>query len=103
MATYPLPESISDTHDDDEWAIAAILNGRVVALHYLADVAPEIVGQNIPETESAIRERFGQSPREVTELQALGKVHAGIVTGDGFESKWKLAEWDPSDQLPEGD
>lgn len=39
---YPIPEYLQDSHDGDEWALAAILGGRVVALRYISDIAPEI-------------------------------------------------------------
>ncbi|CAM4226356.1 hypothetical protein [Bordetella muralis] len=86
MATYPIPEYLQDSHDGDEWAIVAILGGRVVALRYISDVAPEI-----GLTESAIGQWLDRNPLELRELKALGSVSAGIVTADGFEVQWELS------------
>lgn len=103
MATYPLPESLSDTHDGDEWAIAAILGGRVVALRYLADVAPSLTKHlGAPSAEFVIKRWVQTAPADLRELQALGDVSAGIVTEDGFEARWQLAGWMPSDRSPAG-
>lgn len=92
---YSIPESLQDSHDGEEWAIAAILGGRVVALRYISDIAPEI-----ELTESAIREWLNDSPIELRELQSLGNVNTGIVTAEGFVERWDLAKWQPCDQLP---
>lgn len=103
MTIYPLPESIADSHDGDEWAIAALMAGRVVALLYLSDVAPEIVGHlDTPAVEFVVKRWTQTAPDALLELQALGDVSAGTVTADGFEERWELAEWRPSDRLPEG-
>ena len=85
MATYPIPESLSDTYDGAEWTIAAILGGRVVALLYLADIAPEIASE-----ETAIRNWTLTKPLSVRELQALGEVSAGLVSAEGFEERWRI-------------
>lgn len=82
---YPIPEYLQDTHDGDEWAIAAILGGRVVALRYIADIAPEI-----ELIESAIKQWLARDPIDLHELQALGDVSVGIVTSDGFEASWRF-------------
>jgi|GEM_PF-2036765 len=97
MPTYPIPEYLQDSHDGDEWAIAAVPGERVVALRYISDFAPEV-----DLTEQAIRIWLDSSPIDLHELQALGDVSVGVVSGDGFEARWQLAEWWPSDQLPEG-
>lgn len=86
MAAYPIPEYLQDTHDGDEWAIAAILAGRVVALRYISDIAPEI-----ELTESAIREWLDSNPLDLRELRALGMVSLGMVGTGGFLSKWPIA------------
>lgn len=85
---YPIPESLQDTHDGDEWAIAAILGGRVVALRYISDVASEI-----EPTESAIKAWLKTNPIYLRELQALGPANLGVVGADGFLSKWPIAAW----------
>jgi len=89
MATYPIPESLSDTYDGAEWAIAAILSGRVVALRYIADIAPEIA-----QDEAAIRRWALCKPPEVRELQALGTLSAGLISAEGFEESWQIDNQD---------
>ena len=104
MTCYPIPESLSGTHDGDEWAVAAILGDRVVGLLYLADVAPEVAkhpGQ--PSMELMVKQWAREATLDLLQLQTLGDVHAGIVTGEGFEARWKLAEWEPSEGMQEGD
>jgi hypothetical protein len=83
---YPIPEYLHDSHDGDEWAIAAILGGRVVALRYISDIAPEI---ELDET--AIRKWLDSQPIDMRELQALGDVHAGTINSDGLNARWKVA------------
>jgi len=80
MTTYPIPEYLQDSHDGDEWAIAAILSRRVVALRYIADIAPEI-----ELTESTIRQWLDGGPIELRELQALGPVSLGVIGSGGFD------------------
>ncbi|WP_415818797.1 hypothetical protein [Bordetella tumbae] len=80
---YPIPESLQDSHDGDEWAIAAILDGRVVALRYISDIAPQIALEAQP-----ITEWLYSDPLELRELQALGPVGVGLVGPDGFELQW---------------
>ena len=63
---YPIPEYLADSHDGDEWAIAAILGERVVALRYVSDVAPAI-----QLTESAIRRWLDSNPIDLGKLEAL--------------------------------
>lgn len=90
MKTYPLPESMCDTHDGDEWALAAILGERVVALRYLSDIPSLVVVTQIngPSAEFSIRQWLHEKPMELRELQVLGKVSAGVVSSDGFAEVW---------------
>lgn len=91
---YPLPESLSDTHDGDEWAIAAILGGRVVALLYLTDIAPEL-GSHVgaPSAEFMIRQWARKGKADFLQLRALGNVSAGIVGSGHFEERWRLGDF----------
>lgn len=82
---YPIPEYLQDSHDGDEWAIAAILGGRVVALRYISDIAPEI-----QLTESAVREWLDSNPVDLHDLRALGPVSVGMVGVDGFAADWAV-------------
>jgi len=80
----PYTGCLSDSHDGDEWAIAAILGERVVALRYLTDVTPSVALK-----ESTIKEWLSSNPIDLRELQALGPVSVGIVNGDGFAALWQ--------------
>ncbi|CAM3747854.1 hypothetical protein [Bordetella tumulicola] len=103
MATYPIPEYFSEIRLDDEWAIAAVLHDQAVALLYLSDVAPEISEYlDTPSWEFAVRRWAQKATPDFQQIQALGDVVAGIVTGEGFEERWRLGDWQPGDQLPEG-
>lgn len=105
MATYPIPEYLQDSHDGDEWAVAAILEGRVVALVYLADIAPELCGHvDAPSAEFMIKQWARKAPDDLQQLQQLGAVTAGVVTSDGFRERWPLAAWaqDPARSNDQG-
>ncbi|OZI64630.1 hypothetical protein [Bordetella genomosp. 4] len=80
---YPIPESLQDSHDGDEWAIGALLGGRVVALRYISDIAPHIALEAQP-----ITEWLHSDPLELRELHALGPVGVGLVGTDGIALKW---------------
>lgn len=84
MRTYPIPEILSGTHDGEEWALAAILGDRVVALLYIADIAPAL---KLDAT--SIKEWTLTDPTDLLELQLLGAVSVGIVNVDGFTEMWQ--------------
>jgi len=91
MSTYPLPEYLSDFHDGNEWAIAAIMGSRVVALLYVADITPEIARHlDTPAAEFVIKRWAQSSPTDLLELRQLGDVSAGIVSAEGFSKHWSL-------------
>jgi len=99
---YPIPEYLAKLRRGTEWAIAAVLLDRVVAMLYLSDVAPELVEHlGTPSAEFMVKRWAQTAPADLRELAALGDVSAGIVTADGFEVRWELAKWRPSDHLPE--
>lgn len=101
MTPYAIPESLIDTHDGPEWASAALMGNRVVALLYLSDIAADLARNvEIPAAELLFRRWAHESAPDFLHLQALGDVSAGLVTAEGFIEHWRLAEWKPSDQLP---
>jgi hypothetical protein len=103
MSRYPIPEYLINSSDGNEWAIAAILESRVVALLYLEDIAPDAARyMDTPSAEFVIRRWAQGKPKDLLELQALGPVSVGMVTVDGFVECRKLAEWIPGGNLPEG-
>lgn len=100
--THQISESLSTSHDDAEWAIAAILNDRVVALLYLTDIEPNLAQYlDTAAAELMVRQWAGKATPDFQQLRMLGDVSAGVVTADGFEARWKLANWEPCDELPE--
>lgn len=91
MATYPIPEYLQDSHDGDEWAVAAILEGRVVALLYLEDVAPQLMRHlHGPEWEFVVRRWVQLESEEIDSIQELGQLVIGVVQGDGLTERWQL-------------
>lgn len=91
MEIYPIPEYLQDSHDGDEWALAAILNDRVVALDYLADLSPELMEfLNTPAWQFIVHRWARNSTPELRQLQGLGRVAAGVVTAAGFELHFPL-------------
>lgn len=87
-----MPEYLQDSHDGDEWAVASILEGRVVALLYLSDIAPEL-GSHVdaPSAEFMIRQWARKATDDLRQLQQLGTVSAGAVTTDEFAERRQLA------------
>lgn len=101
MTTYPVSEYLANLRQGDEWAIASILLGRIVALLYISNIASELVEHlDTPSAEFMIKRWVQTAPADLLELQALGNVSAGIVTAEGFEERWELAVWKPNAQLP---
>ncbi|MVW80159.1 hypothetical protein [Bordetella sp. 02P26C-1] len=96
MAIYPIPEYLQDSHDGAEWAVASILEDRVVALLYLTDIAPELGDHvNEPSAEFMIEQWARKATGDLQQLQLLGAVRVGVVTTGGFEERWPLAAWAP--------
>ena len=84
MHIYPIPEYLSGTYDGDEWALAAILGERVVALLYIADIAPDV-----PLNAESIKQWTLTDPVDLLELQLLGAVSVGTVGSNGFTEVWQ--------------
>lgn len=92
-ATRPVSEYLASLRQGDEWALASILFGRVVALLYMSKIAPELVEHlDTPGAEFKVKRWAQTAPADLLDPQALGNVSAGIVTADGFEERWRLAE-----------
>ena len=88
---YPIPDTIASQYHGAGYALAASVGGQIVALRYLADVAPEL-DDALAEGGSAargvaVRWLASDAPGPIVrELQALGKVHAGMC------SAWEFVE-----------
>jgi hypothetical protein len=85
MRTYSIPESLDAAYKGSGWAVAATLNGVVVGIRYIEDVAPEIDLDDPYSSIAAWIESPAAAP-VVRELQALGQVCVGMV------SNWTLTE-----------
>ncbi|RTZ41108.1 hypothetical protein EKL30_15595 [Candidimonas sp. SYP-B2681] len=81
MNTYPIPESLAGSYRGDGWALAATLNGQVVAIRYISEIAPGIAEQlEGPHASLFVKQWLGtlEAMSVVRELQALGKVSLGM-------------------------
>ncbi len=91
MKTYPIPETLAAQYHGAGYALAATAGGQLVALRYLADVAPDL-DEPLAEggqTARAAVQRWIKSDAAATavrELQALGQVHVGMC------SAWEFCE-----------
>ena len=91
MKTYPIPDAIASQYHGAGYALAASAGGQLVALRYLADLAPEL---DDPLSEGgAVARQASQrwilsdaAGPAVRELQALGDVHVGMC------SAWEFCE-----------
>lgn len=84
-----IPESLEKDYQGAGWALAAVLDDKVVALRYLDDVALSIadsLGQG--HDEFFIRQwiNTAEAGQVVRELQALGEVSVGMC------SSWEFVE-----------
>lgn len=92
MATYPIPPALAAQYRGAGVALAAITGGQVVALRYLADIAPLEVADQIaeggPHAAFFARQWLGKAEAgpAVRELQALGDVRAVMC------SAWEAVE-----------
>lgn len=91
MKTYPIPDATASQYRGADYALAASAGGQLVALRYLADLAPEL---DAPLSEGgAVARQAAQrwiasdaAGPAVRELQALGDVHVGMC------SSWEFVE-----------
>ena len=89
MNTHVIPESLSHQYHGAGWALAAITGGRLIALRYVSDLAPEldddlIEGGNT--ARAAVQKWFASDAAgpAVRELQALGEVSVGMCSCGEF-------------------
>lgn len=91
MSTYPIPESLADQYHGAGYALAASVGGQLVALRYIADVAPELddaLAEGGTSARAAVLGWIGSDAAgpAVRELQALGEVSVGMC------SAWEFVE-----------
>lgn len=81
MNTYKVPDALEDAYKGTGLAFIATKGGAMIALRYLADVAPN-ASQEVEALQSVIES--GVLAPVVRELQALGDVHIGMLSGWEF-------------------
>lgn len=92
MSVYPVPDNLATQYHGSGWALAAVTGGALVALRYVADVAPATVADAVTEggPHAAFFVRTWLASAEaapiVRELQALGQVSVGMC------SCWEFVE-----------
>lgn len=92
MSVYKITDTLANQYHGSGWALAAIAGGRVVALRYVTDVAPDAVADVVAAGGSHaaffVRQWLGTSEAGpvVRELQALGEVSVGMC------SCWEFVE-----------
>ena len=91
MKTYPIPDAIASQYRGAGYALAASAGGQLVALRYLADVAPDLdepLAEGGQTDRAAVQSwiKSDAAATAVRELQALGQVHVGMC------SAWEFCE-----------
>lgn len=85
MNVYKIPDAIAGQYHGAGYALAAIINGQLVALRYIEDVAPaleEQLAEGGSTARVAIMEwiNWPDASPVVRELQALGEVSVGMCS-----------------------
>ena len=91
MSTYPIPEALAAHHHGAGYALAAVVRWQLVALRYIADVAPELddaLGEGSSTARAAVHAWIGSDAAgpTVRALQARGEVSVGMC------SAWEFVE-----------
>ena len=89
--TYKVPDSLAAQYHGAGWALVAVAGGQLVKLVYLANVSPtfdKLMQQPGADAHGAFFARQVMGMPEVglvvRELQALGEVSAGMLSGWEF-------------------
>ena len=91
MKTHPIPDTLAGQYHGAGYALAATAGGQLVALRYLADLAPEL-DEALAEGGDVARQAAQRwiasdaAGPAVRELQALGNVNVGMC------SAWEFCE-----------
>lgn len=92
MKVFKITESLASQYHGAGWALASILDGQVVALRYIADVAPEKVADAVvdggPHAAFFVRQWLNtvEAAPVVRELHSMGQVSVGMC------SAWEFCE-----------
>lgn len=82
-----ITDAVAHQYHGAGWALAAIVGGEVVAIRYIADIAPEIDEQLDTDHASFFIRQWLNAPAaapHVRELQALGSVSVGMCSAWEF-------------------
>jgi hypothetical protein len=79
MTAYPIPKELAGAYHGAGHALAAITNGQLIRFVYLSDVLPDFDPTRL---ESAVTDN--RLTPTVRELQALGLVSVGMLSGREF-------------------
>ena len=74
MNVFKVPDNLADKYHGAGYALAATLAGQLVDIVYLSDVLPDYEGSPDGFADD-------QLAPTVRRLQALGQVHAGMLSG----------------------
>ena len=91
MTVYPIPDTLATQYHGAGYALVATAGGQLVALRYLADVAPDLdepLAEGGQTARAAVQSwiKSDAAGAAVRELQALGEVHVGMC------SSWEFCE-----------
>lgn len=91
MKTYPIPDNLAGQYHGAGYALAAVTGGQLVALRYVADLAPDlddVLTEGGAPARQAVQRWIGSDAAgpAARELQALGEVSVGMC------SAWEFVE-----------
>lgn len=91
MNVYPIPDTLASAYQGAGYALAAVAGGQLVALRYIADLAPQLddtLAEGGRPARDAVQDWIGSDDAAPTvrELQALGAVSVGMC------SAWEFVE-----------
>ena len=88
MNTYPITWDLADAYHGTGWALAAILNGQVVGIRYIDELADVTLPDQLDGDHAGFFVRQWMHTRQaapiVRELQALGRVSVGMCSDWAF-------------------
>lgn len=88
MRTLKVTDQLAPKYHGAGYALAAITGGQLIEIRYVMDVAPSAIAEQLhgPHAAFFVRQWLGTADAEpvVRELQALGEVSVGMLSGWEF-------------------
>lgn len=81
VKVFKVPDTLASKYHGSGYALAATLNGQLIDIVYLEDVLTDFDGTRGAMLAAMSDDRLGPTVRK---LQALGQVHAGMLSGWEF-------------------